>query len=105
MTTLLTVPRFVFALLNMVMFLSVPQPSHGQSANDGFNPGANGTITALAVQADGKMVVGGFFTTLGGQARGYIGRLHADGSVDATFNPGANGNVLALAVQADGKII
>src|SRR2546426_8121129 len=37
-----------------------------QSALDGFDPGANDTVRALAVQADGKILVGGAFTTLGG---------------------------------------
>ena len=57
------------------------------------------------MQPDGKIVVGGAFTTLGGQARNYIGRLNADGTLDATFNPGAGNDVHALAVQADGKIV
>ena len=84
--------------------------ARGQSALDGFDPGANGPIRALAVQADGKILVGGNFTTLGGggtgtTARNYIGRLNPDGSLDTSFNPGANDWVLALAVQADGKIL
>ncbi len=70
-----------------------------------FNPGTNGEVRALAVQADGQVVVGGSFTTLGGQPRARIGRLNTDGSVDATFNPGANSAVHALAVQADGKVV
>ena len=66
-----------------------------------FNPGANSTVCALAVQPDGKILVGGSFTTLGGggtgtTARNRIGRLHADGSLDATFNPGANDVVSRL---------
>lgn len=36
----------------------------GQSALDGFNPNANGYVNAIAVQADGKVLVGGDFTTL-----------------------------------------
>ena len=59
----------------------------------------------LAVQDDGKILVGGEFTTLGGQARNYIGRLNADGTLDSGFKPGANGAVYSLAVQADGKIL
>jgi hypothetical protein len=57
------------------------------------------------VQADGKILVGGEFTTLAGQSRNYIGRLNADGTLDPNFNLGANSNVLCLAVQADGKIL
>jgi uncharacterized delta-60 repeat protein len=57
------------------------------------------------VQADGKILVGGYFTMLGGVARSRIGRLNSDGTLDTTFNPGANDTVLALALQADGKIL
>ncbi len=75
----------------------------------GFNPGANGTgyaaVYALAVQADGKIVVGGEFTQLGGQPRNNIGRINPDGTLDGGFNPGADGPVYALAVQEDGKIV
>ena len=59
---------------------------------------------SLAVQADGKILVGGFFTTLGGQPRNRIGRLNSDGTLDTAFNPGAEAHVYSLAVQADGKI-
>jgi uncharacterized delta-60 repeat protein len=77
--------------------------------DSGFNPGASGGsypfVNSLAVQADGKILVGGVFTTLGGQMRNSIGRLNADGTLDSTFNPGADSAVTSLAVQADGKIL
>jgi hypothetical protein len=57
------------------------------------------------LQADGKIVVGGYFTTLGGQTRNHIGRLNPDGSLDTTLDPGADDNVYALAIQSDGKIV
>ena len=80
------------------------------SLDASFNPGANGAVFAMAVQPDGKILVGGVFTTLGGggtgtTTRNRIGRLNADGSLDTGFNPGANGTVCALAVQPDGKIL
>lgn len=74
-----------------------------------FAPLADSGVYALAVQPDGKIVVGGSFTALGGQARNLIGRLNADGSLDTSFNPGATGPfpsyVSCLMVQADGKIL
>ncbi len=76
-----------------------------------FNPGAgpNDLVYCLAVQPDGKVLLGGSFTTVDGQPRGNIARLHADGTLEstATFNPGtgANSVVFSLAVQADGKIL
>ena len=61
---------------------------------------------SLAVQADGKIVVGGQFTSLGGLPRNCIGRLNADGTLDTPFNPGASGGyVFCLELQADGKIL
>src|SRR5712692_3876911 len=70
-----------------------------------FNPGAGGSVRALALQRDGKILAGGDFTTLGGSARNFIGRLNPDGTLDTTFNPGANFSVLSLALQTDGKIL
>jgi len=64
------------------------------------------SVSALAVQAEGKILVGGHFTKVDGQPRDCIARLNADGTLDATFNPGAKGwSVYSLAVQADGKIL
>jgi uncharacterized delta-60 repeat protein len=57
------------------------------------------------MQADGKILVGGLFRTLGGQARNYLGRLNTNGTVDATFNPNPNDRVRSIVVQADGKIV
>jgi uncharacterized delta-60 repeat protein len=81
-----------------------------QTVVDGFDPGVNNEIHAIALQPDGKIVVGGVFTKLGGgglgtTTRNYIGRLNTDGSLDTGFNPGANGRVGALTVQGDGKIL
>lgn len=82
-----------------------PEVAQAQSAPDGFNPGANNPVQALAVQADGKILVGGEFTQLGGAIRNRIGRLNLDGTLDTTFNPGANNAVYAIAVQSDGRIL
>jgi uncharacterized delta-60 repeat protein len=73
-----------------------------------FNPGTGGDypfVRCLAVQGDGKILVGGDFATLGGQPRNCLGRLNADGTVDSGFNPGADNSVWSLAVQTDGKIL
>jgi uncharacterized delta-60 repeat protein len=66
----------------------------------------NGVVEGLALQPDGRILVGGVFETLGGQPRTNIGRLQADGSLDPTFNPGApNGLVNTFITQPDGKIV
>ena len=82
----------------------------GQSALDGFDPNANGTVNVVVVQPDGKILVGGDFFTLspnGGAAvtRTFIARLNPDGTLDAAFNPSADSQVLSIALQPDGKIL
>ncbi|MDO7847833.1 hypothetical protein Q5H92_15815 [Hymenobacter sp. M29] len=77
-----------------------------------FNAGGsgfNGIVYALAVQPDGKVLVGGDFTAYNGNAAApdYVLRLHPDGALDTGFNPsggGANGIVRALALLPDGKV-
>ncbi len=75
------------------------------SIDPAFDPGPNGTVHAIVVQADGRLIVGGEFTSIGGHARAHLARLNADGSVDPSFTPGTTGVVFALAIQADGRIV
>jgi uncharacterized delta-60 repeat protein len=61
--------------------------------------GANGAVQAVVCQTDGRVVIGGAFTSADGIARNHIARLMTDGSLDTSFNPGpgADGPVYALA--------
>ncbi|MBS1797003.1 MAG: VCBS repeat-containing protein [Acidobacteria bacterium] len=73
-----------------------------------FNPpgGASSSVVAVAVQADGKIVLGGGFTGLNGStSQVSIGRLNADGTLDAGFVQTTNGAVNSIGIQADGKIL
>ncbi|WED63726.1 immunoglobulin domain-containing protein [Synoicihabitans lomoniglobus] len=67
--------------------------------------GITGTgINALLVQPDGKVVIGGSFTTVAGA--GNLARLNVNGSVDTTFQSyGFNRAVLSLSVTSDGRIL
>jgi uncharacterized delta-60 repeat protein len=69
--------------------------------------GSNGQILASKLQADGKILIGGYFTSFNGTARSRIARLNTDGSLDTGFNPGAGASqpVRTFSVQPDGKII
>ena len=74
----------------------------------GFNPDVGGVRSPFVfstVQADGKIVIGGNFTTVGGVGRTNLARLNADGTLDPGFNPNADDWILSTVVQADGKII
>jgi uncharacterized delta-60 repeat protein len=70
-----------------------------------FAPNPKGEVLALARQEDGKILVGGSFTGICGQARSFLARLNSDGTLDTSFTAQPNSNVTALAVQPDGKIL
>ena len=72
-----------------------------------YNNGANDVITSVALQSDGKIIIGGKFTAFNGYPRNHVARLNADGSVDTSFNPnsGADGTVWSVLPRSDGKII
>src|SRR5262249_345840 len=59
------------------------------SVDNAFDPNANDIVYGVAVQADGKILIGGAFTTLNGGAitRNHIARLNANGTIDMAFNP------------------
>lgn len=68
----------------------------------------NGRVDNIALQSDGKIVIGGRFTDIDGTSYGRIARLNSDGSVDATFNVsgiGFNSRVNGLYVLPDDKIL
>jgi uncharacterized delta-60 repeat protein len=63
------------------------------------------TVTA---QPDGKILIGGSFTTINSVSRKGIARLNADGSVDQTFNPGIGidfGSINVIFMLPDGKLL
>ena len=82
-----------------------------------FNPpsitkgGFQAFIYAVAVQADGKVLIGGEFDSIGGVARPMVARFNQDGTVDAAFNTPLQkgdpsfGDVYDVVVQPDGKIL
>jgi uncharacterized delta-60 repeat protein len=77
--------------------------------DDSFNigEGANGAVYCLALQSDGKLLVGGAFSRFGNTSSGHVTRLNADGSVDAGFKigSGANAGVNDILLLPDGKIL
>jgi uncharacterized delta-60 repeat protein len=84
-------------------------PAFGWLPDPTFIAGVNqtGSVQAFARQSDGKIVIAGTFTEVGGQRRINVARINPDGTVDASFDAGSgtNGNVFAVAVQPDGKIL
>src|SRR5205807_7931960 len=100
--------RFSLMALVSLALMGGVAAVRGQSALDGFDPNANDVVRVAVVQSDGKILIGGDFTTLspnGGAAvtRNHIARLNPDGTLDTAFGPNANGEVASIAVQADRK--
>ncbi len=77
------------------------------SVDRSFDPGsgADGGVTAAALQSDGSILIGGSFTHVNGVVRNYLARLKPDGKVDGSFDAGANGPVHAIVLQPDGRIL
>lgn len=49
---------------------------------------ANGDIASIVIQSDGKILIGGAFTTYNGTVRNRIARINADSTLDTSFDPG-----------------
>ncbi|SKB05490.1 delta-60 repeat domain-containing protein [Prosthecobacter debontii] len=58
-------------------------------------------LKALALQKDGKLIVGGAFTTVSGAAKTRLARLNTDGTLDTGFSPDPNNTVDSLALKND----
>jgi uncharacterized delta-60 repeat protein len=107
----------------MKFLLKNQQPTHGVmmriysngsvswSFVAGGGPGI-GHVVAIALQPDGKILVGGYFDSYAGLPRNRIARLNPDGSLDVSFEPSLAvphaywaGFAASLAPQSDGKIL
>lgn len=81
------------------------------TVDDSFNPNANSWVMNVTLQPDGKVLLGGIFTTLQpngaptASERNYIARVNPDGTLDTGFDPNANSNVYGIALQGDGKVV
>lgn len=84
----------------------------GGALDSTFNPGqgaTNGVVNAIAIQADGEILVGGSFTNFNGAVANNLIRLTANGSTDTAFASnvglGANNSINAFALQPDNRIL
>ena len=80
----------------------------GFSIGTGFGFSTAPIPISLTIQSDGKILVGGTFTSYNGTTQNYLTRLNTDGTRDTGFNlqgVGFNNGTRGIAVQSDGKII
>lgn len=74
-------------------------------------PAVNAQVFGMALQPDGKLVIGGIFTQVTSGASGNgtprfgMARLDRDGILDADFNPNAFGGIGVIVQQPDGKYL
>lgn len=96
-------------LLVLAMFSGAAQAQTTPQSAFGKGEGVNGEVNAVAVQADGKIIIGGRFGSVNGKPRSNIARLNADGTLDTSFadtvENGVNGQVFALAIQSNGGVV
>lgn len=64
-------------------------------------------LFALALQTDGKLIIGGNFVTYNGVLRNGLARVNSDGSLDTTFDvtSGVNSWVRSLRLQPNGQVL
>ena len=71
--------------------------------------GADSGVSSIAVQSDGKIILGGDFSTFNGTTANDIVRLNSNGTIDTAFlsntGTGSNTYVRSIAIQSDGKIL
>jgi len=91
-----------FSMYNGYLRKGVARLNPDGSLDQTFSPndGANGPVYAMALQSDGKIIIGGEFTMFNNIRRSRIARLNPDGSLDPTFNPpgGADGSVWSIEI-------
>jgi uncharacterized delta-60 repeat protein len=105
-----------FTSVNGINLNHVARLNMDGSVDTSFNPGVgpDGTVNAVAVDAIGRVIIGGDFDTVSGVISGGVARLNVDGTLDITFAPGIgtyNSDTLdtdpvyALALQPNGQIL
>ncbi|HRN46220.1 MAG TPA: delta-60 repeat domain-containing protein, partial [Flavobacterium sp.] len=70
--------------------------------------GFTGNVYCTLLQPDGKIIVGGAFTSFNGSTANRLIRLNPDGSRDASFDTSiaaSSGIIYSVAMQADGSLI
>jgi uncharacterized delta-60 repeat protein len=100
-----------FDLYNGTSRANVARVNADGSLDSGFDPGTgpDNRVHSLALQPDGKVLIGGYFNAVSSQVRHHLARLNASGSLDTTFDPGAVENewaiVYSIVVQPNGKVL
>ncbi|PYK97559.1 MAG: hypothetical protein DME19_15885 [Verrucomicrobia bacterium] len=102
-----------FTTVNGVGRRCIARINEDGSLDNGFDPGQgpDRAVQCMAVQSDGRALIGGSFVSSYGGREGLV-RLNADGTLDETFSPllkvvgeFSDGYITAIRIQNDGKIV
>jgi uncharacterized delta-60 repeat protein/uncharacterized repeat protein (TIGR01451 family) len=98
-----------FTSYNAFLRNGIARVNYDGTIDTSFDPGngADGPVTSLALQDDGRILMGGAFLSVNGINRYRVARLNTVGGVDASFNPGvgADDTVWSLALSTNGSIV
>ena len=79
------------------------------NADGSFDPtfvgSSNDKTESIAVQPDGKIIIGGNFSVVDGTPRTSLARLKSDGTLDDTLQAAIDNYVWTVALQGDGKLL
>jgi uncharacterized delta-60 repeat protein len=97
---------FTYVTLVFSLLMEVGHGAPGD-VDPSFSPVFNSTVSAICVQPDGRILVGGRFTNVNGVACDGLTRLNSDGTLDATFlfSHTRTNSVFSIALQPDQKIV
>jgi hypothetical protein len=72
-----------------------------------FNPGlvTTGTVNTMVEQPDGRVIIGGVFSSVNGVPRSRVARINRDGSVDETWDPSVSGFVNSIVIIGNDAFI
>jgi uncharacterized delta-60 repeat protein len=99
-----------FNTYNNIPRCNLVRVNQNGSLDNTFNPvcATTGQVNSIALQPDGKIIIGGIGLNYSGTPRNYLVRLNMDGSLDTSFNIsgiGPNDHIEVISTQQDGKII
>lgn len=97
-----------FTTYNGATFNRIIRLNTDATVDNSFNigTGLNNTPVTIAIQSDGKILVGGAFNSYNGVTRNSIVRINTNGSIDTSFDltTAILGNVDDIEVLSDGRI-
>lgn len=101
-----------FKSVNGVALTNLVRLHADGSVDTSFQPRIGGgsftSVSSLRIQSDGKILMGGYFNSIGGVTRNNLARLQTDGSLDTSFlngMTGLNSTPHSIALQSDGKVL